>query len=87
MIYYSADDYPAEARSGREQGKVSIQLAIGSNGRVSACTVTGSSGSASLDATTCRIAQLRARFAPARDAAGNALPATLNAEIKWRLPR
>jgi TonB family protein len=87
MEYFSRDDYPPDALRGREQGKVSFRLDVGVNGRVVACTILRSSGSGSLDAATCRIARLRGRFAPRRDSAGNALPATMAAQMDWRLPR
>jgi TonB family protein len=85
--YFSADDYPADALRRREKGRVDLRLDIGANGGVSACTIIGSSGSASLDAATCRIALLRARFAAARDSAGNAVPDSMSAHIEWRLGR
>lgn len=85
--HFTRDDYPAEALRRREQGTVWFRVDVGANGRVAACTITRSSGSADLDAATCRIVQRRARFAPARDAAGNALPDSISTHMKWRLPR
>jgi TonB family protein len=85
--HFSRDDYPADALRRREHGTVWFRVDVGANGRVSACTIERSSGSASLDSATCHIVQRRARFAPARDSAGNALPASLSTHIKWRLPR
>jgi TonB family protein len=55
-------------------------------GRVSACRVTGSSGSASLDDATCRIFRERAQFEPARDAHGRAVPDQISSHMRWVLP-
>ncbi|HYD14093.1 MAG TPA: energy transducer TonB [Allosphingosinicella sp.] len=81
----SDDDYPAAAIRGDEEGKVRYRLDIGADGRVARCTVTGSSGSATLDSATCRIVTRRARFAPARDSQGNAIPDARDGEVTWRL--
>jgi TonB family protein len=53
---------------------------------VTSCTVTSSSGSASLDAATCRIMTERARFIPARDRRGRAVADSLSARVRWVLP-
>src|SRR5436853_829387 len=58
----SDEDYPAAARAAHEQGMVEFTLDVGPNGRVMGCTVTRGSGSALLDATTCRLVRSRARF-------------------------
>lgn len=84
--YFSDDDYPAEALRNDEQGVVAFSLTISLEGRVSRCTITGSSGSASLDETTCRILTERARYAPARDAAGHPTEGADHGRIAWRLP-
>lgn len=64
-------DYPRAAGKAGAEGTVIARLAIGTDGRVHGCTVTASSGSAELDATTCRLARKRFRYAPARDTAGD----------------
>ena len=82
----SQADYPMSALASREAGRVEFLLDVGENGRVLACTVTRSSGSSALDATTCRIVRSRARFTPARD--NNGMPAGhwVKDSIEWRLP-
>ncbi|HEX8214861.1 MAG TPA: energy transducer TonB [Allosphingosinicella sp.] len=80
------DDYPAAARAARIQGNTAVILAVGVNGRVTGCTITQSSGSSLLDSTTCRILRSRARFAPARDAAGNPQTGVVRTVIAWRIP-
>jgi TonB family protein len=83
---FSTDDYPAAALRNGETGTVAVKLAIDRNGRVSQCLIDKSSGSSSLDLTTCGILQRRARFTPATDANGRAVEDVMSARIKWTLP-
>lgn len=84
--WITSDDYPSSALRAGEAGNVGIQVAVDVDGRVFACTVTASSGSAALDAATCRLYQKRARFTPARDDQGRAIVSTQNDRIRWQLP-
>jgi protein TonB len=83
---FSDEDYPAEALRHDEQGKVEFRLDVGKDGRVRRCTVTASSGSASLDSTTCRLVTERARFQPKLDARGRPARARYVSHIKWVIP-
>lgn len=83
--YFTDEDYPPDAiRSGAE-GAVAFRLGVGPDGRPSHCTVTVSSGSQSLDSTTCRLLMERPRFAPARDSAGKAVADEVAGRIVWKL--
>ncbi|HEV2818432.1 MAG TPA: energy transducer TonB [Allosphingosinicella sp.] len=84
--YVSNDDYPAAAILAGEQGTVGFSLYVGADGGVVDCTVTASSGSEALDETTCRIMRDRARFRPARDAAGRPTTDIVTGRIRWVLP-
>jgi len=84
--YISDADYPAAAIRAGEQGIVGFQLQVAPDGAVSTCRVTASSNSGSLDEATCRIMTTRARFTPARDAAGNAVADRISSRIRWVLP-
>ncbi|MDQ4087219.1 MAG: TonB family protein [Pseudomonadota bacterium] len=84
--YVSPDDYPTSALRNREQGTTRFRLTVGADGRVTDCTITGSSGSAALDSATCRIMRSRARFTPARDSNGNPTSDTVGASLTWRIP-
>jgi protein TonB len=84
--YLSDADYPPDAIRAEEQGTVSFRLFINAEGRVDRCEVTGSSGSASLDAATCRIMTARPRFEPARDEAGHPTTDVVSSRIRWVLP-
>ena len=82
----SDSDYPAEAIRAGEQGMVVFRLAVGADGRVSGCEVMASSGSESLDSTTCRLMTTRVGFRPATDSAGKAVAGSYEGRIAWRLP-
>lgn len=83
---FSQDDYPPTALRANEQGSVGFKVAIGSDGRVTSCDVTSSSGSAALDEQTCRLIVRRARYTPARSATGAAQASTAEGKINWTLP-
>lgn len=84
--WVTTDDYPPSALRDGLTGTTAIRLAIGSNGRVTECVVTGSSGSALLDDTACRVYARRARFRPALDDAGTPVASTRADRIVWRIP-
>jgi TonB family protein len=71
----------------RESGRAQVHVVVGPAGRVIACAVEPSSGSGVLDAATCRILRARARYRPARDAAGAAVCDMDSGWIQWTLPR
>ena len=81
----SSDNYPAAALRNEEQGSVDFRLAVGKDGRVAACTITGSSGSSILDAHTCRLMKTRATFDPARDRRGRPVAGRFSGRIIWRI--
>ncbi|NJC06245.1 protein TonB [Sphingomonas kaistensis] len=84
--YFTEDDYPTEAIRKEEQGAVAFVLAVSPEGRVTACRIATSSGSAALDGATCRILRSRARFRPALDERGQRVPDEMRGRIKWVLP-
>lgn len=79
-------DYPSAALRAREQGRVIMQLSVGVDGRVTRCVVTRSSGSASLDETSCRLMTERARYIPAEDEAGRPIEWHVTQGLLWTLP-
>lgn len=84
--YVSDEDYPSSAARNEEQGTTRFQLAVGPDGRVKDCTVTSSSGSPALDATTCRLMRQRAKFSPAKNNRGELTSDTVSSAIRWVLP-
>jgi len=83
---FSTDDYPQSAIRNEEQGTTAVRLSIGTDGRVSDCSITQSSGSTALDNATCNILRRRARFTPAKDMAGNPISDSYSQRIRWELP-
>lgn len=81
--WVSPNDYPKEARKNGETGRVKVRLDVDTDGKVTRCQVVTSSRSQSLDAATCERAGARARFRPARDAAGKAVPAIRIMTFMW----
>lgn len=77
--WISAKDYPIEALSLGSEGVTAFSIEVDAAGKASQCRVTQSSGSALLDAQTCRLAQLRARFVPGR-------PGTFSTRVRWVMP-
>lgn len=81
----TSDDYPGDALQAGSYGRVSMHLQVAESGKVSACAVTETSGSKPLDNQACRLARTRARFEPARDAAGLALPGEYRTAVMFGL--
>ena len=63
-----------------------MRITVDANGRVSACSVTGSSGSSALDSAACSGMQRYARYNPALNDAGNPISATTSQSIRYVLP-
>ncbi len=84
--WFPQDSYPAAAKRAGAQGRVSVSVNVGTDGRVTGCTVTSSSGNADLDSTTCNLAKRNGRFNPAKDPTGTPLASTFSLRgIVWRL--
>ncbi len=80
------DDYPASALRAEQAGTVRFRLDVDASGKVTNCTVTGSSGTSVLDTTACNLLKRRARFNPAEDEGGNKIPAPYNGSFTWKIP-
>jgi protein TonB len=83
--YFNRDSYPPAAVRAGAEGRVVASLTVGTDGRVSGCNVTSSSGNSDLDETTCRIARSRVRYSPAKDDAGNPIASTVSLGVRWTL--
>jgi len=86
LSLFSTDDYPESAIRSNAEGTTAVRLTIGTNGRVTNCEITSSSGHSDLDNATCRILTSRARFTPAKDSNGNPTTDTYPQRVTWRLP-
>ena len=79
------ENYPSRAvRSGTE-GTVGVSVTVGPNGKVSACSVSSSSGSDVLDEAACDGMRRYAQFDPALDEDGNPTSASWGTRIVYRL--
>ena len=82
--WVSINDYPREALEKHQEGAVGFSLEVGPAGYVQSCRITQSSGAPTLDAATCALVFVRARFEPARESA--AAPAIYASRIRWSYP-
>lgn len=85
--WLSFQDYPTEALRRNEQGTVLFRLDIDISGKIQGCGIIESSGSKALDDAVCRIIPRRARFKPARDAAGEPVPSLFVNRFIFSMPR
>jgi protein TonB len=81
------ENYPARAIRDEVEGRVGVRVTIGANGRVSACTVTSSSGARVLDDAACEGMQRYARYNPALDDDGSPTEGTATTTIVYQLSR
>lgn len=81
LIEYS--DYPILSALRRDSGEVTMRFQVGTDGRARNCVVLVSSGYAALDSTSCRLIEQRARFEPAVDQDGHAVPAIVSETVNW----
>ena len=85
--FFGPDAYPPAAQRAGAQGRVVARLSIGTDGKVTDCSVTASSGNDDLDSTTCRIARSRVRFTPAKDDSGQPMTSSYTLPVRWVLPQ
>ncbi|MEO6153152.1 MAG: TonB family protein [Croceibacterium sp.] len=81
------ENYPARAIRDETEGRVGVRVTIGANGRVTACSVTGGSGSSVLDQAACEGMTRYARYNPALDDAGNPTSGQASTTIVYQLSR
>lgn len=79
------ENYPARAIRDEIEGRVGVRVTIGANGRVTACSVTSSSGSSVLDDAACEGMQRYARYNPALDDAGNPTTGSASTTVVYQL--
>lgn len=79
-------DYPALAMRERREGITGFRLTYDTNGLPQKCDIISSSGHADLDARTCELMMVRARFQPGKDAAGKVVGGTYSNRVRWSLP-
>lgn len=67
-------------------GTAHFTLQIDATGKVSGCSITGSTGYSALDEATCALLQRRARFTPATGAQGEAVQGRYSNSVNWTIP-
>ena len=82
----TTNDYPTRALREERAGTTSFRVTVGPDGRVTSCSVTGSSGSPDLDEATCSNVTRRGRFSPATDGEGNPTSGSYSNRIRWVIP-
>jgi periplasmic protein TonB len=76
-------DYPPEAGTAGVGGVVEVRYRVDVDGWARGCTIERTSGSAVLDATTCRLIEERFRFRPSRDDRGRPVPSWIVQKHEW----
>ncbi len=84
--WISTDDYPARSLREEKEGVSRVTLSIGTDGRVTGCTITSSSGTPELDATACSVLSRRGRFKPALQD-GQPVPSSYSRPVRWQIPK
>lgn len=84
--WLTTDDYRPSWVRRELTGLARFRLEIAANGRVTDCTVTGSTGHGVLDTATCKLVTQRARFEPARSGTGEAVASSYSGAVLWQLP-
>lgn len=80
------ENYPSRAQAEGRGGRVTARLSIGPDGRVTACTVSGSSGHSDLDSAACTGLTRYARFDPALNDAGEPIASSITKAIRYDPP-
>jgi len=79
------ENYPSRALREEVEGTVGVSVTVNTDGRVSGCRVSRSSGSSVLDEAACRGMTRYARFNPALNDAGSPTNGTYSTSILYRL--
>ncbi|NKJ41677.1 energy transducer TonB [Novosphingobium sp. SG720] len=83
--WVTPNDYPARALRNGENGTVGFALSYDAQGKVTACEVTASSGSADLDEVTCQSLMARAGFKPGTKG-GKPEGGVYRSSVRWQIP-
>lgn len=84
--WITPSDYPVGVENPRAENITRVQLMVARNGLVTECAILRSSGVVDYDRAACRLLRSRARFIPARSAAGRPIVGKLRMVVRWRLP-
>lgn len=79
----TSSDYPNQALAKGLSGIVTFRLDVDATGAVRNCSIVASTQPAEFKAATCKALTQRARFKPARDLAGAAVPSYYINRVRW----
>ena len=82
----NSNDYPSRALREEKEGVTRFRVTVGTDGRVTSCDVTGSSGSSELDSATCSLITRRGRFNAATDGEGQPTSGSWASSVRWQIP-
>ncbi len=85
--WVTTNDYPTHDLRAEHAGTTRYRLAVDSGGRVTNCSVTGSSGWPGLDRAACERVSARGRFEPATDESGARISGSFAGSVTWQIPR
>lgn len=83
----TTNDYPSRALREEREGVTGFRVTVGTDGKVTDCQITSSSGHADLDAAACSNIQRRARFSPAMDGEGQPTTGSYSNRVRWVIPK
>ncbi|UAB79413.1 TonB family protein [Erythrobacter sp. SCSIO 43205] len=84
--WISTSDYRTSWIRRGYEGNARFTLKVNASGKVTDCTVTGSTGYEALDRATCQLISSRAVFNPAKDERGASVAGTYSSVVNWRIP-
>lgn len=83
----NSNDYPSRALREEREGVTRFRVTVGADGRITGCSVTGSSGHPDLDEATCSLVSRRGRFNPAKDGEGQPTTDSWSSAVRWQIPK
>ncbi len=84
--WVTTNDYPSRALREEREGTTRVNLTVNTDGRVTNCVVTSSSGHSDLDEAVCKNATRRARFRSATNGDGQEVTGTYSFAVRWQMP-
>ena len=84
--WVTPNDYPSRELKMGNEGLTRFRLEIGTDGRVTDCTITASSGHPGLDEAACKLVSRRARFEAATGSDGAKTSGRYENAIRWEIP-
>lgn len=84
--WITTSDYPSSAVRRNHQGAIAFRLSVDAEGKPTQCHIQGASEPAEFNDLVCSLLRKRARFDPALDANGEAMPSFFRGKVMFLLP-